>query len=290
MHCAALHLPILVCCWGTSGWGTSSTWEYSLPALDRSNLFKAEYLWPATQLFPSRTGPPVYSWKYYLIYSQADILYAGNPSRGVPSHLIGLKSSSTFGLITLKSWAGAWKTNTAEQFGGTSQMRLWDGKCTVKESKSKCTDQREDIRPYIKPKKSPVLMTKQKGKETTKIMSGSVEVEPDRVTNSRQFYSDFRINCEYLEGLDLHLYAGHQSNIGHFLQPKWSTWSGRWGSQFWPRFSKVIFIYSYFSKNLYLFPCFRMTSLPKLGIIFGFRAEKYLSTCVTSICMGVYVC
>lgn len=50
-------------------------------------------------------------------------------------------------------------------------MRLWDGKCTVKQLKSKCTDQREDTSPYTKPKKSPVLMMKQKGKETTKMQT-----------------------------------------------------------------------------------------------------------------------
>lgn len=48
----------------------------------------------------------------------------------------------------------------------------------------------------------------------------SVEVESDRATNSRQFYPVFGIICEYLEGLDLHLYARHEWNVGYFLQSR----------------------------------------------------------------------
>lgn len=97
------------------------------------------------------------------------------------------------------------------------------------------------------------------------MMSGPVGVESDSATNSRQFYPAFGISCEYLEWLDLHLYARHQSNIGHFLQPRWSTWSGKWGRKFWPRFSKVIFIYSYFSKKTVFISLFQNDISPKTG-------------------------
>lgn len=105
-------------------------------------------------------------------------------------------------------------------------MGLWDGKCTEKELKSKCTDQREDTNP-IKDQKVSCAHGKTEGQRNKKnadisstMMSGSVGVESDRATNSKQFYPAFGINCECFEGMDFHLCARHLLNIGHFLQPR----------------------------------------------------------------------
>lgn len=65
-----------------------------------------------------------------------------------------------------------------------------------------------------------MIITKQKGKET-RIIHHNVRLSGSGVLQGqKQFHPAFGISCEYHEGLDLHLHARHQSNIGHFLQPR----------------------------------------------------------------------
>lgn len=103
-------------------------------------------------------------------------------------------------------------------------------------------------------------------------------VESDWVTNSSQFYLPFglAVNTLHTEGLDFCLHARHQSNMGHFVQPRVSDGvhdQASKGDKF-ELVAKEIFGCSYTSTNLSLIPVFRMRCLPEMGMIFGFRGTK----------------
>lgn len=231
LYVAGTVLPC-ICPYLVYHWGTSSGWEYSLPALNRPNLFKAEYLWPATQLLPSRTGPQVYKWKCHHLLP--GWYFMQESQQRIPFHLRGLNSSSSFGLITLiLSWCLEDKYSRENIWWQLpNEVLRW--KVYSKGVKKQVYWPERRHKPIYKAQKVSCAHDKTEGQKTNKnadisstMMSGPVGVKSDRATNSRQFYPALGISCEYLEGLDLHLYARHQSNIGHFLQPRWSTWLER---------------------------------------------------------------
>lgn len=139
--------PCLLSLWRTSGWGLQVDRNIPFQPWADPRLFKADGLWPATFLFLSRTGPPICRWQCYVIWLPGCRILYRTVSRGVPFNLRGLNSSSSFGSITLMSWAGAWETNAVGKPHDTTQTGLWDRECTVKKWKDRCTGQIEDTNP-----------------------------------------------------------------------------------------------------------------------------------------------